>query len=522
MRRFWLVAAAVLGLQFALLLSYSAFLYHRFDLTDDFGTYSQAWWLIGHGHLNPVDTIQAPPYPFWKSHAEFAMWPLALIGRVWPDPVLLLWLQDAAVVATEWMAMTWVAAVCATRVPRYRCTIALASLAFLVVNPWWYLTASFDVHFEVIGLPFVVWAGYALWRGRSSTALIVGSVALLFGDVVAVSVVAVGIAGMLSGRVRHRFGWRTSALLTGVAASWLVAIALAGANRGSAIVANYGYLVGARPTASSTWVLKQLALHPWHAARLIADRWAAMLRVLGSAGLVGVLTPWGFVLSFGILVPAAANVNRVFLSPTIAFQTLGAIPFVFVGTVLILVRLGTGRGRKGHHAPGVRGRPAVAVVLAAALATVALVQNVPLYGTIVSDWWKVDAPTAAVLRRTLPLVPADAEVIASQGVIGRFAGRTEVYPFLVSPQQFPIRAAEVVFVIVPTQGNESVPPTAAEIAIKSLEGLPGVHVLARSNSVSVLAWHPPKGVSTIVLPGPSPAEPPLRPNGRPSVGPSRS
>jgi hypothetical protein len=163
-----------------------------------------------------------------------------------------------------------------------------------------------------------------------------------------------------------------------------------------------------------------------------------------------------------------------------------------------------------------------AVVLAVALAAVALVQNVPLYGTIRSDWWKVDAPTAAVLRRALPLVPADAEVISSQGVIGRFAGRTEVYPFLVSPQQFPIRAAEVVFVIVPTQGNESVPPAAAEIAITSLEGLAGVRVLARSNSVTVLAWHPPKGLSSIVLPGPWPAVPLLRPSGRPSAGPSRS
>ena len=166
----------VLGLQLVGLTVYSAYLFHRFDLTDDFATYSQAWWLIGHGHLDPVNTIQSPSLPFWRSHFELAMWPIALIGRVWPHSVQLLWLQDVALVATEWIALVWVAAVCRDRVGRGPGRGGVAALAFVVVNPWWYLTASFDIHFETLGLPFVVWSAYSLWRGRARRSVIVALV----------------------------------------------------------------------------------------------------------------------------------------------------------------------------------------------------------------------------------------------------------------------------------------------------------------------------------------------------------
>ncbi len=506
MRWFWVACTVVLAFQFAALVGYSTFLFHRFDLTDDFATYSQAWWLIGHGHLNPVDTVQVPNYPFVRSHAELAMWPLALVGRLWPNPVQLLWMQDAALVATEWLAMTWVAARCADRLGRRRTVVAGVALVFLVVNPWWYLTASFDVHFETLGLPFVVGTAYALWCGRPRTALVLALVALLFGDVVAVSVLAVGVAGLLSRRVRRGTGWRWPALVAAAAALFLVVIAVAGADRGSGVVVNYGYLVGAGPTASSTQIVVRLLLHPWHALRVLVGRWPAMLRVLASAGLVGVVTPWGLVLSLGILAPAALNANPAFLTPAIAFQSLGVIPFVFVGTVLVLVRIGTGPHdrrptRPEATASGRRGR-SVAVVLAAVLGAVSLVSSAGLYGTVATGWWRVDAPAASVLRDVLPVIPGSAQVIASQGVIGRFAGRVDVYPFVASPQSFPVRSHRVVFVIAPDQGIESVPPAAAEASVASLERLPGTTVLARLHGVTVVEWRPPPGTTAIVLPGP--------------------
>jgi len=43
MRPFWVSTVGILAVQFTALVLYSAYLYRRFDLTDDFGTYAQAW-----------------------------------------------------------------------------------------------------------------------------------------------------------------------------------------------------------------------------------------------------------------------------------------------------------------------------------------------------------------------------------------------------------------------------------------------------------------------------------------------
>ena len=499
--------AVVLGVQLAGLLAYSTFLFHRFDLTDDFGTYSQAWWLIGHGHLNPVDTIQTPAYPFWQSHFELAMWPVALVGRLWPNPVQLLWLQDVAIVGTEWVAMAWVSAVAAAH--RRGPTVGIAALVFLVVNPWWYQAASFDVHFELLGLPFAVWSAYSLWRGRTRTCLMTASVAVLFGDVVTVTILCVALAGVLSRRVRRTTGVRIPLLLGMGSIAWLAMVTLLGGNKGSGIVDNYGYLVGAGPTASSSTVLGRLALHPWHALRVVVDRRAGLARVVASAGLLGVITPWGLTVALGTLGPSALNANQAFLTPTIAFQTIAVIPFVFVGTVMVLLRIGTGpvpggsEGAPSHRAASRRmSRPAagVAIGLAVVLATLSVVQGIPVLSSIRGDWWRVDAPTAAALRTVLPRVPGSAEVIASQGVLGRFAGRTFVYPLLASPQAFPVHTSQVVLVVVADQGLESIPPADARAVVVSARSKLHATTTFDRDGVVVLTWRPPPGVTGVVLP----------------------
>ncbi len=489
MRVFWLVAGAVLAAQLAVLVAYSAYLYHRFDLTDDFAAYHQAWWSIGHGHLNPVDTIHVPTFPFWQNHFELAMWPIAWVGRLWPDPVQLLWLQDLALVATEALTLWWVAGLCAERLARRRNEVAIAALVALVVNVWWYETASFDVHFETIGLPFAVWCGLALWRGRTRQAWLGAVLAVLFGDVVSLSILFVAVAGMASRRVR-RAGHLGAALgIAAFAVAWLALVTVLDANQGSGIVTNYGYLVGAAPGASAASVAGALLLHPWHALRVLVGRWHGIGRVLLSAGLLGVVTPWGGAMAVGTLAPTALNVNPAFLSPDIAFQTLAVIPFVFVGSVMVLLWIGR---RRGWWAAG-------AWALAAGLLAASLVQNAPLFTGLRAGWWRVDAPAAATLRRALPQVPGSAQVIASQGVIGRFAGRRYVYPYLASPQAFPVNAPTVVFVVAATAGIEPVPAVVAAGAVAYVQRRLGGALIAQGAGVVVLEWHPRPSVRAVVL-----------------------
>lgn len=339
---------------------------------------------------------------------------------------------------------------------------------------------------------------------------------------VAVGTLCVGVAGLVSRHARRRSGWKAPLTVALVSAGWVLLATVLVANKGSGIVTNYGYLVGAAPDASSGWVVVHLLLHPFHVLHALVDRIGGIGRVVASAGLVGVATPWGLFVALGTLVPTALNANKAFLSPTIAFQTLAVIPFVFVGSVLLLLRIAraapaafeadarpTGGAPTGERAdpaeeadrPTARSwRVAVAVVLAAVLVTIALVQSVPLYRTVRADWWRVDGATAAALATAVGRVPAGVEAVVSQGVIGRFAARPELYPLLASPQRFPVRAGEVDFVIVPSAGIESIPAGAAEQVRASLLEHHGASVIFDENGVTVLSWHPPPGVSSIVLP----------------------
>src|ERR1700730_10955836 len=76
LRRVRRIGYAVLGLQLAFFLAWSTIAYRRFTLTFDFAVYHQAWFLIAHGNLDPYNTMQG--IPFWRTHSEFLLWPLAL------------------------------------------------------------------------------------------------------------------------------------------------------------------------------------------------------------------------------------------------------------------------------------------------------------------------------------------------------------------------------------------------------------------------------------------------------------
>jgi hypothetical protein len=350
--------------------------------------------------------------------------------------------------------------------------------------------------------------------------VIVTLIGLLFGDVTAIALVCVGVAGVISRRVRRTSGWGAPLIVTAMSLGWVVLATLLNANQSSGVVTNYGYLVGAAPTATSGWVLSHLVLHPAHALRVLNGRWSGIGRVIGSAGLIGVATPWGLVVSVGILGPAALNVNRAFLTPTIAFQTLTVIPIVVVGSVMVLLRIGrrpagagagadptdagpdAGAGSRADAALDSRGRrrAAATLVLAAGLVALALVQNLPLYSTLRTDWWRVDAPSAATLRSVVPKVPAGAEVIVSQGVIGRFADRRYVYPLVAAPQQFSVHTSPVVFVIVPAQGIESVPAPLARADIAWVAARLHARIVVAHNGVTVLSWRPPPNTASFALP----------------------
>ena len=168
---FWLVSAVVLLAQLIGLLLYSNYLYERFDVSTDFAHNVQAWYLIGHGDLSPIDTIRLITTPFWRDHFDLIIWVLSPLSRIWPEGVGLLWIQDLAIVATEAITLLWVAAICTEQLRKRRNVVAIVALVALVANPWWYWTVSFDIHMPPLGAPFVVFAAYSFWKRTIPAAL---------------------------------------------------------------------------------------------------------------------------------------------------------------------------------------------------------------------------------------------------------------------------------------------------------------------------------------------------------------
>ena len=173
LRMVWLLGVAVFGVQFVLLVLHSWYLWDHFDLTADFGQYSQAWQQIATGHLNPYDTTYPwfyphYGYPFYQGDLELIMWPLALLYWVWPHAIDLLIVQDVALAGAGLVAFRWVLEHLQNHAPNRRFAVAVSGcvLAILVLQPWTYWAASYDYHSEPLATFFTLLAGRDLWAGR--------------------------------------------------------------------------------------------------------------------------------------------------------------------------------------------------------------------------------------------------------------------------------------------------------------------------------------------------------------------
>ena len=382
--------------------------------TRDFATYAQAWSAIGHGALDPRSSIVG--VPFWQNNAEFAMWPLALLYHLYPHPVTLLWVQDLAVVATELVTFRWISQVVARHdsefSSRARATIGVVAVLALVANPWVYETIAFDFHFEALAALFAVLVARDVWTGRSGRLRWWVPLALACDAFGGVYLVGVGISAMLAGR-RTR---RTGALLAAGGGAWLVLLSTVGGLGvgGSGLKAAYGYLVGPHqgrigPLDIVTGVLT----HPGSVAHAVASHVPVVLGLLVAVGLIGLFSSWGIGMATVVLLPNVLDGSGLFLRYAASFQSWPALPFVLVGSVMVVLRLRQ-RGQWGRKA---------AAALATTWVAIAGVLAAVVIPTVLPNWVAVDPAAAAVLARAQLAIAPGAEVIASQGIVGRFAQR---------------------------------------------------------------------------------------------------
>jgi hypothetical protein len=496
----WVVCACMaLGL-----FAYSVHIYRRFDLTTDFAISNQAWSLIAHGHLNPYSTLNPYNYPhygysFWQDHFELIMWPLALLWFLYPHSIDLLLVQDIGLAGSTLVAFLFLVDLLERRWEGRRRTreasrlpvgLALGGLVALVVNPWTYWAASFDFHIEPLATLFLLLAARDLWSGRNRRAPVWIVLVLLCGNVSATYLFALGICAVLARKDLRLKGVGLMAL----GLVWAEAVGAIGGGTGTLIAGNYGYLAHpvAGRTPSNLAIVKGALLHPSTPFHMLTSRSSNIYRILAPSGVIGVASPLGFGITFVVLLSNELNASPVFSSPLSSFQNLPMCFFVLIGTVEVLAWFSTRRARAWRW---------IAVVVGVGLLVQCVVLATLWIPRARTTFLVIDGPTAAALARVEPGIPSGDEVVASQGVVGRFANRQYVYPFLDlggNGQAIPLHGVPVTFVLT-DQGIEYTTPADIAAATAHLEALDARRIPAGPGVVA-LRWTPPAGAAYLTIP----------------------
>ncbi len=286
---------------------------------------------------------------------------------------------------------------------------------------------------------------------------------------------AVGIGGMLAGRAYRRRG----AVLVGLGAGWFFLASALGGDKGSNAAIHYGYLTPGSATsgarAPSVGALaKGLVEHP---GAVVQQLWAARVDLWAysmSSGGLGLFTPLS-VLPLLVLFESGAGAGPSLRS--IAYENFGALLFIPPLTVLALAWFARqlAGGWVADHLP----KPGTAwlrssrlpIVVAALLGINALAWAAIWIPRIPGEWLRTSTAASSALDQVASQIPSDAEVVASQGVMGRLCGREWCYEIAGnSTQRFQLETESTYFVIVPYEGIET---SSAQIQLAMIEQLAG-------------------------------------------------
>ena len=475
---------------------WSYHLWSHFDLTTDFATFTQAFQQIGTGHLDPRLTTFPYDYPnygypFWQSHLELVLWPLSLLYPLGHSSFELLVVQDLALAASGLVALRWGLDLLARGWPHRGWSgpaIGTVLLAVLVLNPWVYWTASFDFHVQPIATLCILLAGRDIWNGRRRALWWVAAT-LLCGDVATTYVLALGISALLASKATRRWGVG----LVATSLVWFAVVLLVGSGKGSTLSSSYGYLAQGTVSGGLIGLLAIAAgtlTHPAAPLRTVHERLGEILKYPAAMGYVGVVSAIGLPMTAIVLGANALTASPVFVGSVASFQSLVVVLFLAVGLVEVCTWL-AGGGRLGLAVAGVAVTGVLVVALGTSLFWIPKVRSISTVST----------SAASTLDRTLAATPADAEVVAANGVIGRFGGRQHVYPLLTIDrgQTVPVEAAQVVFVFTDA-GTELTSPGRNAADQRYVATTLHATELAEGGGVTTYLWRPPASARSITLP----------------------
>ncbi|MCY0878159.1 MAG: DUF2079 domain-containing protein [Firmicutes bacterium] len=433
-------------LQFFLLSFWSIVLYRRFSLTYDFATYYQIIWEIWHGHLNPYSTVLG--IKAWGNGGQALFWLLAIATFFVRDPIFLLMLQDAAIVGTEITVLyfSMYIVVQHTNSSRLSFWVVFLTGVMLILNPWTYWAASFDIHTETFCAFFAINAMFSLYKGDTKASIIWIILTFSGGLVECTYVAGIGLTVLLSGRPKRYWG----IILIVSSVVIFFSIEILGGNKLAPPGIVYGYLVSPNPSASKlefTQILVGILLHP---SRVVRQLWVERANIwsdLSTGGILGLFTPIGIGLPLATIL---INVlSRAFAD--VAFQNFPMYGFLTVGTVMVLIWIYR------------RLSPPMSKIIVVLIGLLLLANSagwfIVWFPKTKSTWLRVSVSTAATLSKVIAHIPMNSEVIISQGVSGRFAGRRYIHALILNlPTRYRLDTQDVYFVFAPYQGIELVTP----------------------------------------------------------------
>lgn len=489
-----MAGGTALALQTVVLGAISTVLYQRFTESIDFGVFAQAWTEIGHGNLDPTNTLQGLPYV--RDHFELLMWPVALLEPVVRSPLVLLYLQALAIGGCGMVVHWWTVSLLESRAATAgrptggeATVIATVVLGLLLVDPLAYEVAALDFHFEALAACFALLGAFALWRGRRWQGASWLGLCLLCGDVAALLVVGVGVSAVLASRSTRRTG--AYVVLAGL--GWLALVTALHANQGSQTTTGYAYLAGRQVLpagmAGATALLGGLAGHPGRALSLLWSRRGALFAYLRPGGVVGLVTPWGVGASVLTLVASALFNSPIFVEE--AFQNFPAVPFVTLGTATVLVALASSRRPAARRVAPLVG---LGLLVLAASSAVGQLPDVADHG---AAGQVVTAGPARALRAVLVRTPPTDAVVASLPVVGRFAQRPVVRWF--DPAHPRVLRRPTVVVLAEGYAPQVAPPVADRAAVTVLVHHGG-RVLVHRDGIVAVRWQPSPHRRSVVLP----------------------
>ena len=473
------VAVGLFIVQAAVLIGMSIVLYTHFDLTKDFMEFYQGWFLIAKGHLNPY--LTSVGVHFWQNHLEWIMWPLALFYFIYPHGVTLLVLQDLGTLGAEVAAFGLMRDIVKNQPAAQRDNlwwVTWVGLLLLVFNPWVYVANIFDFHFHTIEAFFVTAAVWQFYRHHVRWGYLFVALCFVTSDVSVTYLVAVGILLLFWRQWRDGVVVGLLGLLGFIVEQHFFYHGVGGLGISLPTVAETSRSHSAATAASPLVSLLQL---PRAGLSLFWSERMNWYANLGPTGLIGVLSPVGLLIP-GLVLFEASLGGTQFFQP--GWAVASAYALLAVGTVAVLVWT----ARRSLRVGQVLGGLVLANLVGWAVVGLA---GLPFRTTV---------PTAAATRTLQHLrqtIPATAEVVASQGVIGRFAARENVHLFWSS---IPVESTPIYFIVSPYQGIEVSSPAEELARIIYLENHLHAHLIADRGSIWAFRWTPPKNVHVLSVP----------------------